>query len=154
MYMVSAYSLMRKIWRERNEELIKSLRRKAIEWRKEKSIIRVNRPLRLDRARSLGYKAKQGFIVLRVRVRKGGFSKPRPRSGRRPKALGVIKHKVNVSLKEEAINRVSRKYVNMHVLGAYEIFRDAKYAWYEVVLVDPNHPSIKSSRNISLPKKL
>jgi large subunit ribosomal protein L15e len=152
--MVSAYSLMRKIWRERNEELIKSLRRKAIEWRKEKSIIRVNRPLRLDRARSLGYKAKQGFIVLRVRVRKGGFSKPRPRSGRRPKALGVIKHKVNVSLKEEAINRVSRKYVNMHVLGAYEIFRDAKYAWYEVVLVDPNHPSIKSSRNISLPKKL
>ncbi|MEM3630726.1 MAG: 50S ribosomal protein L15e [Nitrososphaerota archaeon] len=152
--MVSAYSLMRKIWREKNEELIKNLRKRAIEWRKEKSIVRVDRPLRLDRARSLGYKAKQGFIVVRVRVRKGGFSKPRPRSGRRPKALGVIKHKVNVSLKEEAINRVSRKYVNMHVLGAYELFRDAKYAWYEVILVDPNHPSIKSSKNISLPKKL
>lgn len=152
--MVSAYSLMRKIWREKNEELIKNLRKKAIEWRKEKSIVRINRPLRLDRARSLGYKAKQGFIVVRVRVRKGGFSKPRPRSGRRPKALGVIKHKVNVSLKEEAINRVSRKYVNMHVLGAYELFRDAKYAWYEVILADPNHPSIKSSGNISLPKKL
>ncbi|MEM1575067.1 MAG: 50S ribosomal protein L15e [Nitrososphaerota archaeon] len=152
--MVSVYSLMRKIWRERNEELIKNLRKRAIEWRKEKSIVRVDRPLRLDRARSLGYKAKQGFIVVRVRVRKGGFSKPRPRSGRRPKALGVIKHKVNVSLKEEAINRVSKKYVNMHVLGAYELFRDAKYAWYEVILVDPNHPSIKSSRNISLPKKL
>ncbi len=152
--MVSAYSLMRKIWREKNEELIKNLRKRAIEWRKEKSIVRVDRPLRLDRARSLGYKAKQGFIVLRVRVRKGGFSKPRPRSGRRPKALGVVKHKVNVSLKEEAINRVSKKYVNMHVLGAYEIFRDAKYAWYEVILVDPNHPSVKSSKNISLPKKL
>jgi large subunit ribosomal protein L15e len=152
--MVSAYSLMRKIWREKNEELIKNLRKRAIEWRKEKSIVRVDRPLRLDRARSLGYKAKQGFIVVRVRVRKGGFSKPRPRSGRRPKALGVVKHKVNVSLKEEAINRVSKKYVNMHVLGAYEIFRDAKYAWYEVILVDPNHPSIKSSKNISLPKKL
>ncbi|MFH7835708.1 MAG: 50S ribosomal protein L15, partial [Candidatus Aenigmatarchaeota archaeon] len=77
---------MRKIWRERNEELIKNLRKRAIEWRKEKSIVRVDRPLRLDRARSLGYKAKQGFIVVRVRVRKGGFSKPRPRSGRRPKA--------------------------------------------------------------------
>jgi len=154
MRMVSAYSLMRKIWREKNEELIKNLRKRAIEWRKEKSIVRVDRPLRLDRARSLGYKAKQGFIVLRVRVRKGGFSKPRPRSGRRPKALGVVKHKVNVSLKEEAINRVSKKYVNMHVLGAYEIFRDAKYAWYEVILVDPNHPSVKSSKNISLPKKL
>jgi len=152
--MVSAYSLMRKIWREKNEELIKNLRKRAIKWRKEKSIVRVDRPLRLDRARSLGYKAKQGFIVVRVRVRKGGFSKPRPRSGRRPKALGVVKHKVNVSLKEEAINRVSKKYVNMHVLGAYEIFRDAKYAWYEVILVDPNHPSIKSSKNISLPKKL
>lgn len=152
--MVSAYSLMRKIWRERNEELIKNLRKRAIEWRKEKSIVRVDRPLRLDRARSLGYKAKQGFIVVRVRVRKGGFSKPRPRSGRRPKALGVVKHKVNVSLKEEAINKVSKKYVNMHVLGAYELFRDAKYAWYEVILVDPNHPSVKSSRNVSLPKKL
>lgn len=150
----SAYSFIRNIWRERNKELIKNLRQRAIEWRKEKSIVRIDRPLRLDRARSLGYKAKQGFIVVRVKVRKGGFSKPRPRSGRRPKALGVIKHKVNVSLKEEAINRVSRKYVNMHILGAYEIFRDAKYVWYEVILVDPNHPSIKNSRNISLPKKL
>ncbi|MEM4224895.1 MAG: 50S ribosomal protein L15e, partial [Desulfurococcaceae archaeon] len=48
------------------------LRLKLIKWRREPSVVRIDKPSRLDRARALGYKAKVGFIVVRVRVRKGG----------------------------------------------------------------------------------
>ncbi|MCX8201013.1 MAG: 50S ribosomal protein L15, partial [Candidatus Caldarchaeum sp.] len=85
--MTSVYKLVGELWRERPEALKVLLRKRMVEWRKERAVERVDTPLRLDRARSLGYKAKQGYVVLRVRVRRGGFSKPRPRAGRRQKAL-------------------------------------------------------------------
>lgn len=111
-------------------------------WRREPSVVRVEQPVRLDRARSLGYKAKQGYIVLRVRVRKGGFQKPRPRAGRRPKAIGVTRHKVNVSMREEAIARAMKFYPNLKPLGAYPLVGDSLYRWFEVVAVDPQHPAV------------
>lgn len=135
--------MLNRYWRERPESLVAAMRRRLVEWRREKSVVRVDKPLRLDRARSIGYSDKQGYVVLRVRVRRGGFSKPRPRSGRRPKALGVVKHKVNISLKEEAIQRALKKYPNLKALGAYPLASDAIYKWFEVVAVDPNHPSVK-----------
>jgi large subunit ribosomal protein L15e len=39
-------------------------------------IHRASRPSRLDKARRLGYKAKQGYVIYRVRVRRGGRKKP------------------------------------------------------------------------------
>ncbi|MEM2237041.1 MAG: hypothetical protein QXR26_00305 [Candidatus Caldarchaeum sp.] len=140
---MSFYRMLNRYWRERPESLVTAMRGRLVEWRKEKSVVRVDKPLRLDRARSIGYRDKQGYVVLRVRVRRGGFSKPRPRSGRRPKALGVVKHKVNISLKEEAIQRALKKYPNLKALGAYPLASDAMYKWFEVVAVDPSHPSVK-----------
>ncbi|MEM4186502.1 MAG: hypothetical protein QW801_04400 [Candidatus Caldarchaeum sp.] len=119
------------------------MRRRLVEWRREKSVVRVDKPLRLDRARSVGYRDKQGYVVLRVRVRRGGFSKPRPRSGRRPKAIGVVRHKVNVSMKDEAVQRALKNYPNLKALGAYPLASDSLYKWFEVIAVDPNHPSVK-----------
>ncbi|KFY20683.1 hypothetical protein V491_03520 [Pseudogymnoascus sp. VKM F-3775] len=39
-------------------------------------IHRASRPSRPDKARRLGYKAKQGYVIYRVRVRRGGRKKP------------------------------------------------------------------------------
>lgn len=114
-------------------------------------MVRLDKPTRLDRARSLGYSGKQGIVVVRVRVRRGGFSKPRPRSGRRQKAMGVVKHKVNVSLGEEALSRAGREYPNLRTLGAYWVGMDGRYSWFEAILVDPSHPSVKKDTNLSLP---
>ncbi|MCS7133424.1 MAG: hypothetical protein RMI43_01240 [Candidatus Caldarchaeum sp.] len=139
--MTSVYKLVGELWRERPEALKVLLRKRMVEWRKERAVERVDTPLRLDRARSLGYKAKQGYVVLRVRVRRGGFSKPRPRAGRRQKALGVVRHKVNVSMKEEAIQKVRKHFPNLKPLGAYPLTQDSLYRWYEVVAFDPYHPS-------------
>lgn len=145
------YTHLNALWRERPPELDSLMRQRRMEWRREPAIVRVEKPLRLDRARSIGYKDKQGFVVLRVRVRRGGFSKPRPRSGRRPKAIGVVLHKVNVTMLEEALNRCRRRYPNLHPLGGYPLASDSLYKWFEVVMVDPSHPSIRSSKEIMIP---
>lgn len=117
-------------------------RRRLIEWRRQPAVIRVERPTDLNAARRLGYKAKPGFIVVRSRVRRGGRRKPRPRSGRRPKHLGVVLFKPGKSRQEMAEERAARKYPNMKVLGSYWVGEDGVYKWYEVVMADPNHPAV------------
>ena len=42
-------------------------------------IHRASRPTRPDKARRLGYKAKQGYVIYRVRVRRGGRKRPVPK---------------------------------------------------------------------------
>jgi len=120
------------------------MKQRLIEWRRQPAVVRVDKPLRLDRARALGYKAKQGIIVVRVRVRKGGQRKPRPRSGRRPKRMGVEGYTLAKSLQEVAEEKAQRKYRSLVVLGSYYVGEDGQYKWYEVIMVDPNAPTIKS----------
>jgi len=112
-------------------------------------VVRVERPLRLDRARKLGYKAKQGFVMVRARVRKGGRKKQRPTSGRRQKRMGVKKLKPAKSLQLIAEERAARKFPNLEVLNSYWAWEDGRHRWFEVIMVDPNHPVIKSDKNIS-----
>lgn len=57
------------MWKTNSEEL----KSRAVGWRKELSIHRINRPSRIDRARRLGYKAKQGIVIIRARVGRGGM---------------------------------------------------------------------------------
>jgi large subunit ribosomal protein L15e len=87
-----------KMWKSNSNEL----KSKAISWRAEPTINRIERPSRLDRARRLGYKAKQGIVVVRVRVSRGGMRKQRPVSGRRPKHIGVVHIKQGISMRKVA----------------------------------------------------
>lgn len=49
------------------------------EYRQLNVIHRASRPSRPDKARRLGYKAKQGYVVYRVRVRRGNRKKHVPK---------------------------------------------------------------------------
>jgi large subunit ribosomal protein L15e len=121
----------------------------AIKWRREPSIVRIERPSRLDKARRLGYKAKQGYVMTRIRLRRSGARKTRPKSGRRQKAMGVSKIKWAKSYKQIAEERVPKKYPNLEVLNSYYLWSDGRYQWYEVILVDPSHPVIKNDPRIN-----
>ena len=101
------------MWKENSPEL----RARAIVWRKEDAATRIERPSRLLRARRLGYKAKQGIIVIRMRVGSGGMRRQRPRGGRRPKHLGVTRIKQDDDMKTVANRRVLEK------ISKYETFR-------------------------------
>ncbi|MEM4311363.1 MAG: 50S ribosomal protein L15e [Nitrososphaerales archaeon] len=144
------YKYIAKNWREAWEKKEKWLLDRAIDWRRGSTIFRVERPSRLDKARRLGYKAKQGFVIVRVKVSKGGMRKKRPRSGRRQKHLGVVKIKAHINAKEVACKRARKKYPNLKVINAYYLYEDGRYKWYEVIMVDPNHPSIKADRDIKI----
>lgn len=124
------------------------LRQAAIAWRRDHAIKRIQYPTRLDRARSLGYRRKQGFVLARVRVRKGGARKSRPTSGRRPKALGVSKFTRGKSLKQIGEERVAKRFPNLSILNSYYVWEDGSSRWFEVVMVDPNHPATKKDETI------
>jgi large subunit ribosomal protein L15e len=139
------YKYVAELWKRPDKGPIAELYRKRLmEWRKQPSIVRVERPTRINRARALGYKAKPGFVVVRVRVRKGGLNRPRPSSGRRPKRMGVHGYAPHKSSQLIAEERAARKYPNLVVLGSYWVGEDGMYEWYEVVMVDPHHPCVKN----------
>jgi large subunit ribosomal protein L15e len=144
-YMAEAWARM---WKTNSEEL----KKRAIIWRKEPTIHRIKRPSRLDRARRLGYKAKQGIIVIRTKVGRGGMRKQRPVSGRRPKHLGVTRIKQAESMRLVAERRVNEKYPNLEVLGSYFLYKDGKNIWYEIILADTSHPSI--AKDVEFKKRL
>merc|ERR1712093_892393 len=62
---------------------------------------RASRPSRPDKARRLGYKAEQGYVIYRVRVRRGGRKRPVPKGATygKPTNQGVNQLKYQRSLK-------------------------------------------------------
>ena len=146
------YRHMTETWQRLLSERSEELKEKLIRWRRGRSIVRVEKPTRIDRARRLGYKAKQGFVVVRVRISKGGRRFPRPKAGRRQKRIGVVKRKGNINAKEIAINRAKDKFPNLYPMGAYYLAEDGRYYWFEVIMVDRSHPTIKA--DVELQKKL
>ncbi len=125
-------------------ELRELMHRRMRDWRRGPTIVRVERPTRLDRARALGYKAKQGVVVVRARVRKGGRRKVRPWRGRRPKRMGVRKFVPKKSIQLIAEERAARKYPNLEVLNSYPLGSNGTREYFEVIMLDPNHPAILS----------
>ena len=132
-----AYKYMAKAWRKPESSYVKEvMKERVILWRKEQAIIRVDKPTRIDRARRLGYKDKAGYVVTRVRVRKSGYRRQRPKMGRRQKKMGVNKLKFAKSMRLIAEERTARKFPNLEVLNSYWVWQDGINKWYEVILVD------------------
>jgi large subunit ribosomal protein L15e len=143
------YRHLKEAWKKPKDSYVKEIMQtRSIIWRREPATVRVDKPTRLDRARNLGYKAKNGVIVVRTRVRRGGRKKLRPVLGRRQKRMGVKKFTPAKSKQLIAEERTARKYPNLEVLNSYWVWQDGRYKWYEIILVDPNHPSIKSDKDL------
>ena len=70
---MGAYKYLEELWRKKQSDLLRFLLRvRCWQFRQLKSVHRASRPTRPDKARRLGYKAKQGYVIYRVRVRRGG----------------------------------------------------------------------------------
>ena len=137
-----------KIWLILLKENSPELRDRVVSWRKQDAVTRIEKPSRILRARRHGNKAKQGIIVVRMRVGTGGMRKKRPTGGRRPKHLGVTRIKAAVNMRQVAERRVLERYPNMSLLGSYFIYKDGMHYWYEVILADASHPRIKKDKEL------
>jgi large subunit ribosomal protein L15e len=129
---MGAYKYIRK-----NERLTlknKAARRAILNTLEKSSIVsRVDRPTRLTRAKEIGYHAKQGYLIVRVKVAKGSFRRPRPVHARKPSKTGLY-FNLAASKKDIAENRALRVYRNAKVLGSYFLAENGQYKWFEIIM--------------------
>src|SRR5512143_2622136 len=134
---------LQKQYKERNADY----RAKVIAWRAGPAMLKVDAPSNLAGARILGYKAKQGYIIVRTRVDKGRRTRRRSNGGRKHKNYYLF---VQPQMSHRAIaeQRVNRIYRNMEVLNSYWVGEDGNYKFFEVILADPAKPSVNVSSAI------
>ena len=127
------------------------LRIRAWEFRQLDPVHRATHPTRPDKAHLLGYKAKQGYVIYRVRVRRGN-RKRRVIKGQtygKPRNSGVNQLKPQKSLRVTAEEKVGKVCANLRVLNSYWVSCDPVYMYYEVILVDPFHQGIRNDAKIN-----
>lgn len=114
------YKYLRENWNNQDPQI---MRERLIIWRREPVVLRIDYPTRLDRARSLGYKAKLGYILVRVRVARGGRMRKQLKSGRRSKTSRRMKV-LSRSYQSVAEERANKRFVNCEVLNSYFVAKD------------------------------
>jgi len=145
-----SYKRIRNLWKKPKGELKPLLKGRMMDWRKQHTVERIEKPTRLDKARALGYKGKKGFALARVKIRKGGRRRRLyGRRGRKPSKSGLVKFTPKKGLQWIAEERAQKKFKNLEVLNSYEVGDDGVRKYFEVVLVDPNHPNIKADPKIN-----
>jgi large subunit ribosomal protein L15e len=125
------------------------MKQRTLEYRNEdKAVVKLDGPTNIPAARSIGYKAKQGVFVARVRVRKGTGTHHRPKNKRRPKRQGQATLSRRKSVQAIAEERASKRFENAEVLGSYKIAEDGMKHYYEVVLADRDAPGVLADKNL------
>ncbi len=143
---MGAYRYIAELYNRKQSDVMRFLLRvRAWEYRQLNVIHRASRPSRPDKARRLGYKAKQGFVVYRVRVRRGNRKRMAQKGATfgKPVNQGVGELKPTRSLRSVAEERVGRACANLRVLNSYWVNSDATYKYFEVILVDPQHKAVR-----------
>ncbi|CAF2072647.1 hypothetical protein Bca4012_088472 [Brassica carinata] len=116
---IGAYKYVSELWRKKQSDVMRFTQRiRCWEYRQQPSIVRLVRPTRPDKARRLGYKPKQGFVVYRVRVSRGGRKRPVPKD------------------------------IVLWVINSYRLNEDSTYKYYEIILVDPAHNAVRNDPRI------
>ena len=149
---MGAYKYIEELWRKKQSDVLRFLLRvRCWEYRQLASIVRVNKPSRPDKARRLGYKAKQGVVVYRSRVRRGGRKRPVSKGivYGKPVHQGITKLKPKRNLKARAEEKVGRKCGGLRVLNSYWVNEDSTYKYYEVICIDPQHAAIRNDARMN-----
>ncbi|MFH4980297.1 hypothetical protein AB6A40_007006 [Gnathostoma spinigerum] len=148
---MGAYKYMQEIWRKKQSDVMRYLLRiRCWQYRQLSTIHRVSRPTRPEKARRLGYRAKQGYIIYRCRVRRGGRKRHviKGQTYGKPKNHGVNQLKFVRNSRSVAEERVGRRCGSLRVLQSYWVGQDSTYKFYEVILVDPAHKAIRRDPKI------
>merc|ERR1719272_491167 len=149
---MGAYRYLEEFWRKKQTDTMRFVARlRCWEYRQLPAIHVTKRPSRPEKARHLGYKAKQGIIIYRVRVKRGGRKK-RVAKGivyGKPVNAGVNKTKQARNFRSVAEERVGRKCGGLRVLNSYWVAHDAIHKWYEVIMIDPMHKCVRDDPRIN-----
>merc|ERR1712047_66036 len=109
---MGAYKYMQELYRKKQCDVMRFLQRvRCWQYRQLSTIHRASRPTRPDKARRLGYRAKQGYVIYRIRIRRGGRKRPVPKGATygKPTNQGVNSLKNQRSHQAIAEERVGRR---------------------------------------------
>merc|ERR1712241_306725 len=149
---MGAYKYMQELYRKKQCDVMRFLQRvRCWQYRQLSTIHRASRPTRPDKARRLGYRAKQGYVIYRIRIRRGGRKRPVPKGATygKPTNQGVNSLKNQRSHQAIAEERVGRKCKSLRVLNSYWVAQDSSYKFYEVICVDIFHKAIRRDAKIN-----
>merc|ERR1712080_780999 len=149
---MGAYKYMEELYKKKQSDVLRFiLRVRCWELRQLTAIHRASRPSRPDKARRMGYKAKQGYVIYRVRVRRGGLKRPviKGQTYGKPKTHGVNQLKFARNLRSVAEERVGKAVGGLRVLSSCWINQDSSYKFFEVIMIDPMHKAIRTDPRIN-----
>ncbi|GMM50595.1 ribosomal 60S subunit protein L15B [Starmerella bacillaris] len=149
---MGAYKYLEELSRNKQSDVLRYiLRVRCWEYRQLTAVHRASRPSRPDKARRLGYKAKQGYVIYRVRVRRGGRKRQAHKGATygKPTNQGVNQLKNQRSHRSIAEEKAGRRCGNLRVLNSYWVNQDSTNKYFEVILVDPEHNAIRRDPRIN-----
>ena len=121
---------------------------KLAEWSKEPPVSRIGKPTNLSRARNLGYKAKEGIKIARVRVRKGNRKRATVGGGRKPSKSGRYFSR-SKSLQSIAEERAAKKFTNCEIMNSYFVGEIGTDRFYEVIMLDKSSKALQADAGYS-----
>ncbi|KAF0852242.1 60S large subunit ribosomal protein eL15 (rpL15) [Andalucia godoyi] len=143
---MGAYTYLEELWKKKQSDVLRFLMRlRCWEYRNLTTVHRITRPSRVEKARRLGYKAKQGYVIYRTRIRRGGRKRQVPKGivYGKPASVGINHLKPTRSLQAIAEQRIGARVKGLRVLSSYWVGQDGMYKYFEVICVDPAHKAIR-----------
>jgi len=143
---MGAYKYQNELWRKKQSDTMRYIQRvRTWHFRHLPSLHRVQTPTRPAKARQMGYKAKQGFSVFRIRVRRGCRKRLAPKGATygKPVNEGVNQLKFQRRIQSVAEERTGKALGGLRVLNSYWVGQDSTYKYFECIMVDPQHKAIR-----------
>ncbi|AEA39053.1 60S ribosomal protein L15 (nucleomorph) [Cryptomonas paramecium] len=139
------------LWRKKQSDVMSFLFKiRCWEYRHYPSIYRIKTPSRPEKAKKLGYKSKKGFVIYRVRVRRGN-RKTCIKSGivhRKPKNQGITQIKFKRNKQSLAEERTGKVCPNLRILNSYWLNQDSIYKYFEIICIDPVQNSVRNTKKV------
>ncbi|MFH0818329.1 MAG: 50S ribosomal protein L15e [Candidatus Micrarchaeota archaeon] len=139
---LGAYKYMKKTFIGEYKARPKIFKERVREWKKGNTVARAERPTNLARARALGYRAKAGYLIARVKIDKGMRKRPKTMGGRKPSKYGRF-FSPKESHREIAEQKASRKFRNCEVLNSYWVGEDGQTKFFEIILLERDKTGVK-----------
>ncbi|XDA81193.1 hypothetical protein R6Z07F_011167 [Ovis aries] len=111
---MGAHQYIQELWRKQQSGVMRFLLRvRCWQYRQLSALPRAPRPTQPDKARRLGYKAKQVYVICRIHVHRGGRKRPFPKGATygKPVHHGVKQLKFAPSLQSVAEERAGRHFL-------------------------------------------
>ena len=133
---------MSELYRKKQSDVMRYLLRiRCWQYRQLAKVHRVPRSTRPDKARRLGYKNKQGFVIYRIAMRRGGRKRPVAKGCPygKPKTSGAVTQLKPVrNLRSIAEERFGRRVQGLRVLNSYWVSQDSTFKYFEIIMIDPS----------------